>query len=273
MTVEAIRVSRDWLDQREAADAAARSRGLVSQLRDRAPVGRPWLIHDLGCGSGAMGRWLAPLLPGPQHWVLHDRDTDLLAGAAVNVPELAADGTRVSVETRLSDITRLDPADLGGASLVTASAVLDLLTVQELERLINACAHAGCQVLFTLSVTGRVQLLPPHPLDVRMANAFNAHQRRTTVRGHLLGPDAIDEAIEGFRRWGAEVVVRPSPWRLTGARSELIAEWLEGWVEAACAQEPALLPDADDYRRDRLREVAVGALAVNVGHADLLVLR
>ena len=29
-----------------------------------------------------MGRWLAPLLPGPQHWVLHDRDADLLAVAS-----------------------------------------------------------------------------------------------------------------------------------------------------------------------------------------------
>ena len=36
------------------------------------------VIHDLGGGSGAMGRWLAPRLPGPQHWVVHDRDADLL---------------------------------------------------------------------------------------------------------------------------------------------------------------------------------------------------
>ena len=77
MSVDAIRVSRDWLDLRERADAAARSRELVAQLV--AVSRRPWLIHDLACGSGSMGRWLAPLLPGPQHWVLHDRDADLLA--------------------------------------------------------------------------------------------------------------------------------------------------------------------------------------------------
>ena len=39
---------------------------------------RRCVIHDLGCGTGSMGRWLAPRLPGPQHWVLHDRDADLL---------------------------------------------------------------------------------------------------------------------------------------------------------------------------------------------------
>ena len=59
-----------------------------------------------------MGRWLAPLLPGPQHWVLHDRDADLLALAAADVPAPAADGGDVSVETRLSDITHLDGDEL-----------------------------------------------------------------------------------------------------------------------------------------------------------------
>ncbi len=58
------------------------------------------MIHDLGCGTGAMGRWLAPLLPGPQHWVLHDRDADLLEVAAADAPGPAADGAPVTVEAR-----------------------------------------------------------------------------------------------------------------------------------------------------------------------------
>jgi hypothetical protein len=258
---EAIRVSSDWLDLRERADAAARSRDLVRQLRRRLPAAGPLVVHDLACGSGSMGRWLAPLLPEPQHWILHDRDADLLALAA-------ADGA----ETRVSDVTRLEPADLAGATLITASALLDLLTEDELARLIRACAGAGCPVLFALSVTGRVQLLPGDPLDARIAAAFNAHQRRETPRGRLLGPAAVDAAADAFRRLGAEVVVRPSPWRLAAADSALAAEWLGGWIDAACEQEPALIPDAELYRRRRLLEAAAGALAVTVGHSDLLVL-
>jgi hypothetical protein len=261
-TAEAIRVSPDWLDLRERADAAARSRDLVRQLRRRLPAAGPLVVHDLACGSGSMGRWLAPLLPGPQRWILHDRDPELLTLAA-------ADGEG---ETRVSDVTRLAPGDLAVATLITASALLDLLTGEELTRLIEACAGAGCPTLFALSVTGRVQLLPGDPLDARIAAAFNAHQRRETPRGRLLGPDAVDAAAEGFRRLGAEVVVRPSPWRLEGTESDLAAEWLSGWIDSACEQEPALVPDADLYRRRRLRETAAGALAVTVGHADLLVL-
>jgi hypothetical protein len=271
MSAEEIRVSPSWLDLREAADAAARAQELVAQLRERVDTGS-WLIHDLACGSGSMGRWLAPLLPGPQRWILHDRDPDLLALAAANGPGPAADGAGVAVETRVSDVTQLGPDDFGGATLVTASALLDLLTWDELTALVDACTGAGCPALFALSVTGRVQLLPADPLDARVAAAFDAHQRRLTPRGRLLGPDAVVATVASFRRLGAEVVVRPSAWRLGATESDLAIAWFTGWVDAACEQEPALVADAALYRRRRLREAAAGALAVTVGHADLLVL-
>ena len=57
-------------------------------------------------------------------------------------------------------------------------------------------------------------MLPPDPLDARIAAAFNEHQRRLTPRGRLLGPAAVEAAVEGFRRNGAEVVVSSSPWQL-----------------------------------------------------------
>ena len=73
-------------------------------------------------------------------------------------------------------------------------------------------------MLLALSVVGRVELAPADPLDSRVAAAFDAHQRRMTADGRLLGPDAVAAAADGFRRRGAEVLVRPSPWRLGAAR-------------------------------------------------------
>ena len=58
------------------------------------------------------------------------------------------------------DLTRLGPDDLAGASLVTASALLDMLTAAELARFVTSCVEAACPVLVTLSVTGRVRLHP-----------------------------------------------------------------------------------------------------------------
>ena len=272
MTVAETRVSSEWLDLREPADAAARARDLVEQVRRRLPASGPQVIHDLACGTGAMGRWLAPLLPVPQRWVVHDRDPDLLDVAAADLPGPAADGASVVVEARRSDVTQLGSNDLAGATVITASALLDLLTRDELARLIDACVAAGCPVLLTLSVVGQVELSPADPLDAHVAAAFDAHQRRLTAGGRLLGPDAVTAAVAGFRRLGAEVRVRASTWRLGAAEADLVAEWLAGGVGAACEQEPGLAGAADGYLRCRLAQVRAGRLAVAVGHADLLAL-
>ena len=219
-----------------------------------------------------MGRWLAPLLPGPQHWVVHDRDADLLKVAAAGVPRRAADGAAVTVEAKESDITRLHPDDLAGATLITASALLDLLTEDELTQLVTVCAAAGCPTLLTLSVVGRVEMTPADPLDHRVAAAFDAHQRRRTERGRLLGPDAVALAVQELGRLGAEVLVRPSPWRLGASQADLAAEWFIGWVGAACEQEVELADETGVYSRRRLAQATAGHLAVIVDHADLLAL-
>ena len=220
-------------------------------------------MHDLGGGSGAMGRWLAPRLAGPQHWVVHDRDATLLDLAVADPPGPAADGAHVTIEARESDITRLAPADLAGAGLVVASALLDLLTAGELVAMLGA--RDGCPLLLALTVVGRVALTPADPLDAAMAAAFNDHQRR----GGLLGPDAVPAALDAL---GGTAVVRPSPWRLGAAHAELTAAWLDGWVAAATEQEPALAEAAGAYRDRRFGQLAAGELAVVVDHADLLVL-
>jgi hypothetical protein len=251
MRAEGVRVSPEWLRLREPADAAARSAELAERLGRHLSAAATLVIHDLGGGSGAMGRWLAPRLPGPQHWVVHDRDADLLELAVADPP----DG--VTIEARRSNIALLGPEDFAGASLLVASALLDILTADELAAMLAACA--GRPMLLALTVVGRVDLTPPDPLDARVAAAFNAHQRR----GRLLGPDAVAAAVDELR--GAEVLVRPSPWRLDASHADLMAAWFDGWVAAACEQEPALAAEASAYRERRL-------VAVTVDHADLLVL-
>ncbi|MBC2900355.1 SAM-dependent methyltransferase [Streptomyces cupreus] len=269
---EPPRYAPEWLELREGPDGAARAHELIDPLRIRL-ANMPGktdglVIHDLGCGTGSMGRWLGPRLDGAQHWILHDRDPYLLHFAAVASPRAAADGSRVTVETRRGDVARLTPDVLAGASLVTASALLDVLTREEIETLVSACTGAGCPALLTLSVAGRVELTPSDPLDDEIAEAFNAHQRRTD----LLGPDAITVACEAFSEHGATVRVHPSPWQLGPAESALTAQWLRGWVGAAVEQRPELRGPAERYLRERLAACEAGELRVVVHHNDLLAL-
>ncbi len=272
MSTQPVRVSGQWLALRESADARARSPELVQAVRRCLPADRPAVIYDLGCGTGAMGRWLAPQLAGPQHWVMYDRDAELLARAIADPPRLDADRRKVTVEARQRDISRLEPSDLVDASLVTASALLDIMTTDELDRFVTICAAAGTPVLICLSVTGRVELAPADPLDQHISEAFNAHQRRTTADGHRHGPDAVAAAVEAFRALGAHVVVRPSPWRLDTGNGDaaLAAAWLAGWIGAACTQRPELTDAATPYVERRLQAAESGRLRITVHHEDLL---
>jgi SAM-dependent methyltransferase len=270
MTAPPVRVTPGWLALREPADAAARARELAEAARAHLPTGRPVTVHDLGCGTGSMARWLAGQLSGAQHWVMYDRDAELLDVAVAAAPAAAADGAPVTCEARQRDVTRLEVDDLADASLITASALLDMLTAAELDRLVTACAQAGCPVLITLSVTGRVDLTPPDPFDHHVTEAFNGHQRRTTGGGSLLGPDAVAAAADGFGRLGLDVVLRPSPWRLGPDQAALVAEWFTGWVGAACEHRPELGTAAVSYVRQRLAEATAGRLSVTVHHEDLL---
>ena len=259
--------SSEWLSLRESADAAARATGLVAALP--VPTG-PLVIRDLGCGTGSMGRWLAPRLPGPQHWILHDRDPELLDHAARSLPGHAADGSAVTVETQKADITALRATDLAGTTLVTASALLDLLTADEMHRLAAACVEAGTPALLTLSVVGHVEFDPADEFDARIGAAFDAHQRREADGRRLLGPDSVDAATDAFTALGASVQVTASPWRLGAEQAALSAEWLRGWVAAAVAQEPALAGAAEGYLARRITAVEAGGLTVVVHHRDLL---
>jgi hypothetical protein len=202
--------------------------------------------------------------------VLYDRDVELLALAPADPPTVPAGAGSCTLEARRRDITRLDPEELAGAGLITASALLDMLTAEELDRLVASCAGASCPVLVTLSVVGRVELDPADPLDEVVQAAFNAHQRRDNGAGRLLGPDALDRAASAFASRGLDVVVRPSPWLLGSNHAVLASAWFEGWLGAAFEQQPDLQDLTISYRKRRLAEAISGRLDVTVHHQDLL---
>jgi hypothetical protein len=215
----------------------------------------PLVVRDLGCGTGSLGRWLAPAARAAA--LGHAGPRSRAAGPCRRRWPHArtARGHRA---TPLGDVTALTAADLAGTSLVTCSALLDLLTAEEVDAIAAALAATGTPALLTLSVVGAVTFDPPDDLDGEISAAFNDHQRRTTGERRLLGPDAPEVAAEIFAKHGARVTARPSPWRLGPDRSALAAEWLRGWTAAAAEQRPDL--PVDGYRRGRLDAARSGGL-------------
>jgi SAM-dependent methyltransferase len=261
-------IEADWLALREPADGRARDAAapavlplLVAALTRHA-AGRAPRIVDLGAGTGANLRWLAAHLPNPdeQHWTLVDHDPSLLALGPVRATPLRADVT---------DLHRV-LADLGDVDLVTAAALLDLLTADQIAAIVDAVVDAALPALFSLSVDGVVTLDPRDPDDRPIGEAFDAHQRR----GGLLGPDAAAYTASLFRERGARVLEVPTPWLLDPAAGDeaLVASWLEGRAQAAAEDRPDLAAAAEAWLDRRLAGLRDGVPRVVVGHVDLLVL-
>lgn len=259
-----------WLALREPVDARSRAQSLATQLsawlRSRRP--RALRIVDLGCGTGANRRWLAPRLGGEQHWRCIDNDRLLLQGA-----HAGADEGHITMETVCGNLAD-DLETLVGedVDVITASALLDLVSLRWLARLLQLAASRAVPLLFALSYDGRLRFDPPHASDALLQDAVNAHQRRDKGFGVALGPRAAATMEQDLRRRGWSVGVEPSDWVLGLGDAALARELLGGLVTAALEQEPAHAGALRQWESERRTQLQARTLRVEVGHVDLLAL-
>ena len=270
--------SAEWLALREPADHAARSIDLTRALLEALPRDRPLRIVDLAAGTGSNLRYLAAaagsertrptseqIRPASEtSWsadvLLVDYDPLLLA----RVPEMAG------VETRCLDLSTLDDGTIfEGRDLVTASALLDLVSEPWLLMLANRCAACGAAALFALGYDGRIVCSPEDPDDGAIVTLVNEHQRTDKGFGPALGPDATDRAVRCFGDLGYRVERAPSDWVLTPESGELQRQLIDGWAQAAAAMAPQQMRMIDAWRERRFAHVAAGWSSMTVGHQDI----
>jgi hypothetical protein len=262
-----------WLALREPADAAARSVALEDALA-RVLAGRDGTLEcvDLACGAGANLRRLAPRLPGPQRWRLVDADAALLAEASRRCEGLrAADGAPVEVAYVQADLAAVDlDACCAGAALVTASALLDLVSAAWVDRLAAAIARGRPVALFALDYDGRRSCEPGDPGDALAHAAFDAHQRRDKGFGPALGPRAAAYASRALELRDYRVERARADWRLGPGDAPLQAGLLHGWARAAAEAEPKSHEMLQAWLGRRLAQLDSGRSRLTVGHEDLL---
>jgi hypothetical protein len=247
--------SAEWLALREPADAAARASELALY------VGRPLQgrLLDLGGGTGANVRYLTSRLPVPQDWTIVDDDAELLAHAPAGASIRQADLNHV-VD---------DQSVFRGCALVTASALIDLVSDRWLTQLIDRCRRAGAAVLFALTYDGRTVCEPTEPEDDEVRRLVNEHQRRDKGFGAALGPAAAARAVELLSAAGYEVKQERSDWRLGPGDVELQRRLIAGWMQAAAEMTPERAGAFAAWRDRRLAHVEARESRIIVGHVDV----
>ena len=278
----------DWLRLREPHDLRARSRALGRQfgaaVRARAR-GETAALVDLGAGSGANFRALAPLIPGDQDWRLVDRDRALLAHQASEIAQWArGQGWRVThgsgvvtVATGAAqwrahsvelDLSRDHEALALGADGVACAALLDLVSAAWLEELAERVTAARMPFLAALTIDGRRAWAPPHETDFEIAAAFARHQHLDKGFGPALGSDAPAAIARAFEARGYRVSDAAGDWRLGAHDEPILAALIEGTAAAAREADPALA--VGRWRADRDSQLTQGLLSLAIGHVDIL---
>lgn len=247
-----------WLDLRAPADRAARDGGLLRRAAARLGQVEQPLIIDLGSGTGASFRALGPLLGPTARWRLVDKDPLLLAEAARRC---------LRVETLAFDLGQ-GPPPIGGAQLITASALIDLVSAAWLQALTTAVTRTGAALWASLSYDGRLSWTPAHSLDEAVHAAFDSHQHRDKGFGAALGPGGVGHLEERLVQAGYQVATADSAWRLGIADSALTLALIDGIAHAV--QETCRVTDADLAAWRRFRRAAAATGTALVGHRDLL---
>jgi hypothetical protein len=256
--------SADWLALREPYDGRARNRDVLDSVATAAAAGDAVAVVDLACGIGSTLRAVAPRLPPRQDWRLVDNDLSLLARAAGKaIPGIVV--TRIPV-----DLARdLEAALDGPVNLVTASALLDLVSAEWLDRLVIEVAARRLPFYAALNYDGRVSFDPADPLDAAVIAAVNLHQQTDKGFGPALGPGAAEAAIARFQAADYAVVHGRSDWHLSPRDHGIQRDMLAGWAGAAREIGAVSLPDAAAWLTRRRDLLAAGRSTIKVGHVDI----
>ncbi|MEM6733970.1 MAG: class I SAM-dependent methyltransferase, partial [Myxococcota bacterium] len=241
---------------REPYDRGARSRALTARALDWIVERQISRIVDLGAGTGSTFRFLAPKLTSSIPWTLVDIDAENLA---------RIEALNHTVDTRVIDLSRELP-ECDPRTLLTASAFLDLVSPEWIERFSSHVLHCGCALYVTLTVDGRHTLTPEDPDDAWIFEYFRRHQTETDKGfGIAAGPDAHALLVRALTALGFAVEEARSDWMLDAR--EILVELTRGIADAAGAIGEAARAKA--WASRRAAQAWNRKLRMEVGHRDL----
>lgn len=261
--------SISWLDLRESVDHRARDKTLAGKALDSLNASEGALLVDLGSGTGSTLRVLSALAPAHAEnivWRLVDHDGALLDEA------LRRHGKDCVIEDHQSDLRHVAELPLGGAKLVSASALFDLASREFVDQLCARLHKQGTGLYAALNYDGKTQWTPAHPLDEAVLEAFNRDQRKEKGlgAGPALGPDSTAYLQERCEALGYAVQIADSPWTLGPDDAALVRELISGIARAVAAGQGLDVDALVAWKAFRVHHATSGQCIV--GHQDLLAL-
>jgi hypothetical protein len=282
--------SSEWLSLRESADHRARSVVLLKEVQQyfahtQPGLGKtehsPFLITDLGCGTGSNLRALAHALPEFQHWSLVDYDPLLLDAArsalstwadsvvqhdSAKQPNpqlrLVKNGKQITVNFVQEDLSEnIEHVLAKHTDLLTAAAFFDLVSP---DWIVRFCKSLNAPLYTVLTYDGTEKWIPPHPTDHLVLDAFHAHQATDKGFGLSAGPGAIQIMQAQLTARSFNVQLEKSPWVLNHKDQALMQALATGSAGAVAETNKVPTIDLNAWLAAHLQ-----AQQCEIGHWDL----
>lgn len=246
--------SPDWLALREPADLAARDPDL--RTRAAAAAGEDAIVMDLGSGTGSTARAFVDPVCVNWRWRFVDGDPVLLK---------VAQDMHEGADCVVMNLRDIDDLPLQNVSLVTASALLDLMPETWMMALAARLKAAQVPFYAALNYDGVMYWSPQFDGDAVVTAAFNRHQETDKGIGAAMGPTSGQRAAQILEAAGFDVELRQSPWRINAPHDVLHQQLIAGIGDAAAEMGA---PDAAQWAQDRID--ALAQTVTTIGHTDLL---
>lgn len=290
-----------WLALREPFDQAARSEGLAKRFVAALAGSECPILIDLGGGTAANFRVLAPRIGRAQRWRLIDHDPRLIEQALAAVAVWAGEQGWRTERSRSGEVVVVtpmagrwtlgaEPFDLSGpldglgfeaCDGVVTTAFLDLVSEEWVRRFAAALAASRKPLLATLTVDGRRIWRPEHAVGSVIDAAFRHHQGGDKGFGESLGVGAAQATAVALQRYGFSVTLQESDWRIgsgaeqridSGRHRAMLETLINETVAVALEAAPHEAGAIARWRADRQLDLEQGRLSLTVGHLDLLAL-
>jgi hypothetical protein len=184
---------------------------------------------------------------------------------AVRAPDFAFE-----LRGELCDLRSPAALELPGGALVTAAALLDLVSYDWLGALAAHCRAARATVYFALTYDGRTTCRPAEAEDAEVLALFNRHQLGDKGFGPALGPGAATALATALAASGYQVATAPSDWRIDAASKRMQLALLDGWRDAALAIAPQRRGALLAWHDRRHAHVEAGRSELTIGHVDVI---
>lgn len=277
-----------WLDARESADVRARDVGIVELIGQFRNGLESINVVDLGAGTGALFRYLAPKLGGQQTWRFIDNsdvlrqqipsrltawvaETKLSIKIGKNLWCVGNDSEKYCVFYEQKDFGkgfdefRVKPQP----HLITASALLDLVSGSWIEELTAFCLRMGASFYGCLTYDGKIEWSPSHPGDTKLLQLLNQDQKRDKGLGPALGPDSLPFVTQSLASRGFSIELASTPWVLGPDDVELQYALLSQWTklfENAAVWRPQ---EFYNWKKFRLETMVDSGSCLEIGHYDI----